>query len=55
MRKLAEAHLLTGDEEEGNSLKTQAEAMRKEKQGDRFDQLPDEDLSYCMMNFHAFW
>jgi hypothetical protein len=55
MRKLAEAHELNGDITEATNLKTRAEAMRKEIQGDRFDLLPDTDLSYAMLNFHAFW
>jgi hypothetical protein len=55
MRKLAEAHELNGDITKATNLKTRAEAMRKEIQGDRFDLLPDTDLSYAMMNFHAFW
>ena len=55
MRKLAEAHELKGDVAEAMRLKASAEAMRKEIQGDRFESLPDEDLSYAMMNFHAFW
>jgi hypothetical protein len=55
LQKVAEAHELKGDITEATKLKTTAEAMRKEIQGDRFDLLPDEDLSYAMMNFQAFW
>jgi hypothetical protein len=29
--------------------------MRKEIQGSRFSSLEDNDLSYAMMSFHAFW
>lgn len=54
-RKLAEALELKGGVEEALALKLDAEAMRKEIQGLRFDELPDNDLSYAMMNFHAFW
>lgn len=54
-RKLAEALELRGDAEEALKLKLDAETMRKEIQGHRFDELPDSDLSYAMMNFHAFW
>jgi len=55
MRKLAEAYELSGDEAQSTSLKKRAEAMRKEIQGPRFATLPDEDQSYAMMSFHAFW
>lgn len=54
-RKLAEAYQLKGETEKAAELKMEAEAMRKEIQGSRFDLLPDEDLSYAMMSFHAFW
>lgn len=54
-RKLAEAYELKGEHDTANALKTEAEAWRKEIQGDRFNLLPDTDLSYSMMNFHAFW
>jgi hypothetical protein len=55
MRKLAEAYELNGDIEKSGSLREQAEAMRKEIQGARFEMLPDNDLSYAMLSFHAFW
>ena len=32
-----------------------AESMRKDIQGDRFEELPDSGLSYAMISFHAFW
>lgn len=54
-RKLAEALELAGETDEAQKLKTEAEAMRREIQGSRFEDLPDCDLSYAMMNFHAFW
>ncbi|KXG48434.1 Tetratricopeptide-like helical [Penicillium griseofulvum] len=54
-RKLAEALELKGDLLEATRLKVEAEAMRREIQGQRFHELPDSDLSYAMMNFHAFW
>lgn len=54
-RKLAEALELKGDVEEALKLKLDAEAMRKDIQGHRFDELPDSDLSYAMMSFHAYW
>lgn len=54
-RKLAEAMELKGNTQEALQLKADAEKMRKEIQGQRFDELPDSDLSYAMMNFHAFW
>ncbi|KAJ5826496.1 Tetratricopeptide-like helical [Penicillium robsamsonii] len=54
-RKLAEAFGLKGDLTEATRLKVEAEAMRREIQGQQFHELPDNDLSYAMMNFHAFW
>ena len=54
-RKLAEAYELKGDRDTAKDLKESAESMRREIQGDRFEELPDEDISYAMMNFHAFW
>jgi tetratricopeptide (TPR) repeat protein len=54
-RKLAEAYELKGDLEKGGKLKYEAERLRKEVQGERFYELPDCDLSYAMMSFHAFW
>ena len=54
-RKLAEAFDLKGDFEEASRLKAAAETKRKDIQGARFDELPDCDLSYAMMNFHAIW
>ena len=55
MRKLAEAFELSGESQTAQETKELAESMRKEIQGDRFDELPDSDLSYAMMSFHAFW
>lgn len=54
-RKLAEAYELNGEISKAKELKESAELMRRKIQGDRFQELPDEDLSYAMMNFHAFW
>lgn len=54
-RKLAEAFEVKGELETAQDLKESAESMRKEIQGDRFAELPDTDLSYAMMSFHAFW
>lgn len=54
-RKLAEAFELKGEYETARDLKKSAESMRREIQGDRFTELPDTDLSYAMMSFHAFW
>lgn len=54
-RKLAEALELKGDSIEALKLKTETEEMRREIQGQRYYELPDNDLSYAMMNFHAFW
>lgn len=54
-RKLAEAYELKGVLHEATRLRTEAEAMRKEIQGPRFEELPDCDLSYAMMSFHACW
>jgi hypothetical protein len=54
-RQLAKAYEAKGDEFEARLLKNEAEAMRKEIQGSRFEELGDNDLSYAMMNFHAFW
>ena len=55
IRKLAEAHYLNGDSEKATELKKWAELVRQEIQGDRFRELPDEDLSYAMMSYHAIW
>lgn len=55
LRKLAEAYELNGDQEQGSNYKLQAETIRKQIQGARFEKLPDEDQSYAMMSFHAFW
>lgn len=54
-RQLAKAHECRGDIEEAQRLMNEAENMRREIQGSRFKELPDCDLSYAMMNFHAFW
>ena len=54
-RKLAEVYEQKGALDEATRLKNEAEAMRKEVQGERFAELPDCDLSYAMMSFHAFW
>jgi hypothetical protein len=54
-RKLAEALDLKGETAEASSLKTEAESMRQAIQGPRFAELPDNDLNYAIMNFHAFW
>ncbi|TGO07322.1 hypothetical protein BTUL_0292g00080 [Botrytis tulipae] len=55
LRRLAEAYELNGDQEQGSNYKMQAETIRKQIQGARFEKLPDEDQSYAMMSFHAFW
>ncbi|KAJ4253831.1 hypothetical protein NW762_010226 [Fusarium torreyae] len=54
-RKLAEAYQQKGDIAKAEKFKFDAERMRREVQGDRFPELPDCDLSYAMMSFHAFW
>ncbi len=54
-RKLAEAYELKGDLAKAAKLRQEAEFMRRQIQGVRFAELPDCDLSYAMMNFHAFW
>ncbi|KAM5367170.1 hypothetical protein ACJZ2D_010160 [Fusarium nematophilum] len=53
-RKLAEAYQLKGETAEAEILKDEAEQMRREIQGDRFSELPDCDLSYAMMSYHAY-
>ncbi|KAF7904611.1 hypothetical protein EAF00_001945 [Botryotinia globosa] len=55
LRKLAEAYELNGDQEQGSKFKLQAETIRKQIQGARFEKLPDEDQLYAMMSFHTFW
>lgn len=58
LRKLAEAFHLRGadgDAVKAEDFRVHAEAMREEIQGPRFATLGDSDLSYAMMNFHAFW
>jgi hypothetical protein len=58
LRKLAEAYQLRGlkgDADKATEFRNNAEAMRKEIQGSRFSSLEDNDLSYAMMSFHAFW
>jgi len=54
-RKLAEALELKGEFDEALRQKLDAETMRKEIQGGRYHELPDNDLSYAMMSFHAYW
>ncbi|KAL8902975.1 MAG: hypothetical protein Q9207_004248 [Kuettlingeria erythrocarpa] len=44
-RKLAEAYELNGEIEKAKELKDSAESMRREIQGDRYPELPDDDLS----------
>ena len=55
IRKLAEAMELKGDHKAAKELKDSAESMRKAIQGERYYELPDSDLSYAMMSFHAWW
>ena len=54
-RKLAEAYELNGEIEKAKEHRESAESARRGIQGDRFREFPDEDLSYAMMNFHAYW
>lgn len=55
MRRLSEALELKGDSVEAFSLKMEAEAIRREIQGERFEELPDCEHSYNLMVYKAFW
>jgi hypothetical protein len=46
---------MKGDHGKAAELKAEAEAYRKEIQGDRFTQLPDCERSYNLMVYKAFW
>ena len=54
-RKLPEAFELLGEYDTTKMYRESAEGMRREIQGERFEELSDNDLSYAMMSFHAFW
>jgi len=55
MRTLADAYKLQGDESKFNEFRSRAEGYRRDIQKERFEELPDEDQSYCLMTFSAFW
>lgn len=55
MRRLAEALHLNGEVEEAEALKSEAEAIRRQIQGTRFEELGDTEQSYNMLVYVAFW
>ncbi|OCT46324.1 hypothetical protein CLCR_01350 [Cladophialophora carrionii] len=55
MRRLAEALDLAGQSVEAAQYKEEAESIRKELQGARFDELGDTEQSYNMLVYVAFW
>ncbi|ETI19375.1 hypothetical protein G647_09207 [Cladophialophora carrionii CBS 160.54] len=55
MRRLAEALDLAGQSAEAAQYKEEAESIRKELQGARFDELGDTEQSYNMLMYVAFW
>ncbi|KAF2971195.1 hypothetical protein GQX73_g2401 [Xylaria multiplex] len=44
-----------GDVEKAEEMRAMADGWRKDIQGELWSQLPDENRSYCLMTFAAFW
>lgn len=55
IRRLADALRLNGEEEEAEQRRLEAETIRKEVQGERFHTLPDDERTYNLMVYKAFW